>query len=159
VQADTMERAIKFFRGYIVPALRYAYAEVGGQLDGSVDVWLASHILAISDNEHVTLRELKHSARRRLDHLPPHQRDYLVLDAMLPLEAANWVQLVEEDRKKNSFKWAINPELKETYKDYRRQVLIIKQRMLDSITASVEKRVGEERPRRLVPGYDPEWEN
>ena len=159
VQADTMDRAIKFFRSYIVPALRYAYAEVGGQLDGSLDVWMASHILAICDREEVTLRELKHSARRRIEDLAPHQRDHTVLDAMLPLEAAGWVQLVDENRKNNSFTWAINPALKETYKDYRRQVLTIKQRMLDQIDASIEKARGKERPRRLVPGYNVEWDN
>ena len=160
VQGDTMQRAIKFFRGYIVPALRYAYAEVGGQLTGSIDVWLASHILAICDKEEVKLRELKHSARRKIGDLPGVQQDNLILDAMLPLEAAGWVSLGDENRRINSYTWVINPQLKETFRDYRRQVLTIRQRMLDTIDANVaDQRKEENRPRRLVPGYDVAWDN
>jgi hypothetical protein len=165
VPGRTMEMAVRFFQDFIVPSLRYAYGEVGNQLKGSLDVWMASHLLAIADKDQVTLRELKHSARRQMgDDLMPYQRDQLVIDAMIPLEACNWVKLLEDNRRANSYKWAINPQLKDTFAEYRKQALIIRQRRADKNQAIIAKhkaKRGEKwsQERTVVPGYNSEWDD
>jgi len=160
VSGDTMRRARAFWQDYIVPSLRYAYWEIGDALSESIDVWMASHIIAIATQDEVSLRDLKRSARRQLAQWPMHHHDSVIMDAMLPLEASNWVALVRDERRTKHTVWAINPGLAETFADYRKQVLKIKQRRLDEQREIAQKhRPGKEIPRRLVPGYREEWDN
>lgn len=158
VSADTMRRSIAFFRGYVVPALQYAYGEVGGQTAASMDTWLASHILYIADQATVSMRDLKRSAKRRLEKIRPEYHEGAILDAMLPLEACHWVVMVEENRRSSIYRWAINPELRNQFSDYRKQVIMIKQKRRDEMDRGFYAKTGEKPPRTLVPGYDPAWD-
>jgi hypothetical protein len=157
VSGETMYKAISFFRNYCLRALRYAYAEMGGVGTDSLEVWTAKHILAIAHNERVTLRDIKHSARRQLESFAKHTHVQVMLDSMVPLEDSNWIMLVDSDPRRNEYTWAINPGLKTAFADYRKQVLTIRQKRVDEIVASAERNYGHAK-RRLIPGYDPEWD-
>lgn len=158
VSEQTMRLAIRFFREYCLPALRYTYTEVAGDNDGTLDTWLMSHILATAHHESISLREIRRSARRQLEHVPGHAQRLMILDSMAMLEESGWVAQIEADPRIGQYTWMINPALKTTFADYRRQVLMIRQRVQDEITkASLDR--GKETQRRLLPGYDPSWDN
>ena len=134
----TVQRAIDFTQSYLIPALRYAYGEVGGQLVNALEVWLASHILGICDkDETVTLRDLKRSAKSQITHLSENQKDTAIIDGMMSLEACKWVMLLDEDRRRHVVKWAINPYLKDTFIEYREKVKNIKKKRLDEMTVQM----------------------
>jgi len=159
LSGETMRRARDFWQTYIVPSLRYAYWEIGDQSGSSFDVWLASHIIYIADHEKVSLRDLKRSGRRQLQDYPAHHHDSVVMDAMLALESCSWVSAPVVGRTSRSTTWFINPELRKTFADYRKQVAIIKQKRADEMREiAMRHRPGQEIPRRLVPGYKEEWD-
>lgn len=157
VSQDTMERAITIIKEYVVPSLRHTYGEVGGLAGENLDIWLAQHLLAITCdtryNKGVTLRELKHSARRRLEHLTSnYAKDQAMLDAMLTFENARWVALADSNSRTNTYTWLINPAIGDVFKDQRSQVVKIKQARYDDN----RRRTGNKTERYIVPGYDPD---
>lgn len=156
VSGDLMQRVIEIIRSYVIPALRYAFGEVGGLAESTLDSWMASHILALTADTRiggqVTLRDLKHSARRRIDDKPAHLRDQAVLESMQTLEACQWVALVDANPRTNHYVWQINPALADVFKEQRDNVIRVKQARYDENRAKTGNRAS----RRLVPGYDPE---
>jgi hypothetical protein len=152
VSGDLMRRVIGIIRGYVIPAIRHAFGEVGGLVDDSLDSWVASHILHNSSlSESLSLRDLKHSARRRLADMSSYQKDSMLIEAMTTLEQYNWVALVDVDPKRNQYNWAINPQLAETFKKQRETVIRIKQARLDENWMKTNKRS----ERKFVKDYDP----
>lgn len=153
VSEDLMKRVIELVKGYVIPALRYAFGEVGGLTDDTLDSWMASHILHhASISEELTLRDLKHSARRRLADITPFQKDQMVIEAMTTMESCNWVALVESDTRRNHWVWRINPQLASTFKEQREKVIRIKQARMDDNW----KKTGYKSERRVIADYDPD---
>lgn len=159
VSAETMRCAVKFYRTYALPALRYAYSEIGGVAVDTLDVWMASHILAICDSDYITLNKIKRSARRRIESFHPSIRSQIILDAVVPLEDAGWLAIVDSNPRTNEYTWAINPKLKEAFADYRRQILTIRQRRQDELRHVHSEARSMPIKRRLIPGYNPAWDN
>jgi hypothetical protein len=115
---------------------------------------MIQHIIGLSGiEEQVTLSELKRSAKRRITGLTPWQQNSAVRDAMGVLEASKWVILLEDIPAKNHVTWAINPNLADTFKEYRKRVIDIKQARLDENRA-IAARSGKYSKRRLVRGYE-----
>jgi hypothetical protein len=154
VQADIVHRVVSLVRGYIIPAYRYAFGEVGGAIEHDFDQWVIDYIVQISsDVQTITLRDLKKSARRPLEGKTDWQKEQTVMDAMLTLENAGWVVQVENELNKKRITWAINPSISEAFKDYRKHVLKAKQRHADYIYRYATAKGYE---RKIVRGYNPE---
>jgi len=154
VSADVVHRVVSLVRGYIIPAYRYAFGEVGGAIEHDFDQWVIDYIVQISsDAQTITLRDLKKSARRPLEGKTDWQKEQAVMDAMLTLENAGWVVQVENELNKKRVTWAINPSISEAFKDYRKEVLKAKQRHADYIYRYATAKGYE---RKIVKGYDPE---
>ena len=132
VNKDTAEMAIDFYKTYIMGTLEYAVDQIAGYGFESVEYWIVQHVLQFSDTGHMTLSNIKRSAKRQWT---KHQIDNdftknnIIRDTMATLEQANWVQLVKDSNK--SVEWAINPALPEQYKDFRNEVINAKQAKLD----------------------------
>ena len=153
VSADVVHRVVSLVRGYIIPAYRYAFGEVGGAIEHDFDQWVIDYIVQISsDVKTITLRDLKKSARRPLEGKTDWQKEQAVMDAMLTLENAGWVVQVENELNKKRVTWAINPSISEAFKDYRKEVLKAKQRHADYIYRYATAKGYE---RKIVKGYDP----
>jgi hypothetical protein len=80
----------------------------------------------------VTLNEVRRSARRPLEGVPLHAANQRVLDAMVPLENALWVARIDDDLRRGSVVWHVNPALATIHKDHREKVVRAKQRQLDA---------------------------
>jgi hypothetical protein len=153
VSADVVHRVVSLVRGYIIPAYRYAFGEVGGAIEHDFDQWVIDYIVQISsDVKTITLRDLKKSARRPLEGRTDWQKEQAVMDAMLTLENAGWVVQVENELNKKRVTWAINPSISEAFKDYRKEVLKAKQRHADYIYRYATAKGYE---RKIIKGYDP----
>ncbi len=153
VSEETAEKVIKLVKTFVVPSLRYVYGEVGGLSTDSLEYYLVEHIAHLSgDFQHVTLREIKRSARRRIEQMgiPESRIDHLIVESMGYLEAKGWVALVSQDRR--SVQWAINPAVAEQHADYRKQVIEARQRRRDYI----HEASGGVIPRLIVRGYEGE---
>jgi hypothetical protein len=153
VSKDTVDKVVKIVKSYVIPALRYAFGEVAGLMDDSIDTWVTHHIIHISgETQHITLSSIKRSARRKLEHLQEWQRDAAITDAMVVLEHNGWVTIVDDS--KRSTTWAINPSIAEAFKEYRVKVIKAKQRQKDQIIDCANA-TGRHTARSYVPGYDP----
>ena len=138
VSGDTMRRAVGVVRGYIVPALRYAYGEVGG-LD-SFPGWLADWILQHADEPRLRLWRLRSHAWRKAGPTEGVGRstiDRLICAAMLPLEEGGWVMRLDDGegthRWRSKAEWAVNPVLMRRFKAHRVALIRARERRLEEI--------------------------
>lgn len=156
VSADVVERVVDFIRCFVVPSYRHVYQVMGGAAEDSFEVWLTNFVIQQSGLEdHLTLRDIRRSARRQLEKVSQWEADRMVMDTMYSLEQCRWVTLIENDAGRRRVVWAINPELSTIYRDYRVQVLRAKQRRWDERIRGIERAKGIRMERRLVKGYDP----
>ena len=152
VSVDIVERVIKIVKSYIIPSFRYVLGEVAGLVDDSLDVWITDHIIHnAGEVDQLSLRDIKRSARRKLDDLSPWQAEDSVRTSMHMLEQCGWVYLAEDKGK--HVVWIINPSLKDTFKEYRNEVIRAKQRQLDSFIDSANAK-GKKTPRKFVKGFE-----
>jgi len=151
VSGDLMQRVVTFVQDYLVPSLRYLFDEVSDKQ--SLDAWFYGYVLQHSGlKETITLRDLRHAARRKLEQFSPYDKDRIIHDIMGLMEKSQWVQLVDHDARRNSFTWIINPQLAVVFKEQREMVIRVKQKRMDEL---IRKAKGPG-ARSFVPGYDPE---
>ena len=152
VSRDTMARAIDMVRTYVIPALRYCLAELGGVeiLEQWIQQWLLYHI---DNRQTVTLSEVKRAARRKLEkYTNIWMQDRAVIDAMGTLETARWVVRLDDGTREHlhQAEWAVNPKIKDAFTRQRTEIIVARQRAED------ERRRIAKLARRIVPGFDPE---
>lgn len=148
VSGDVTARVIEFAKSYLVPAYRHAY-DGGGE--STFDKWVLDWIVQNVDDKRVSLSELKRSARRQFPaNLNTWMQDQWILGAMSELEKVKYVVRLDDGQNEHRHiaEWAIDPRVKDIFKDYRRQVMEAKQRRHDEIYKLSTK------PRRFVKGYD-----
>lgn len=151
VTGDLMQRTVDIVKGYVVPSLRHLYDEISTQQQ--LDTWMFAYILHQAGlKDTITLRELKHAARRKLTDVSPTMADKQVMDSMVMVEQANWAVMTEADPRRNAYTWTINPQLLVMYKEQRDMVIQIKQARMDDIW----EQGGRRSERRFIPGYEPE---
>lgn len=133
VSADIAQRVILMVQSYIVPAYRYALAEMSGA--SNFDTWLRDYIIQHADESTITMAEIKRSARRQIEKVNVWQQDQMIYGAMYPLEQGKWVMRMDDGTKENQHhaQWAINPALAIEFKEHRKAVIEAKQRALDEI--------------------------
>jgi len=139
VTLDTMEKAIRFIKTYLIPSLRYTHEfDLGGA--ESFDMWIADHVVYHCEEQLMSLSELKHSARKQLKDMNTWQKDQAVLGAMYPLEQAKWVMRIDDGSKEHQHiaQWAINPQIKEVFKDHRQRVIRAKQALMDEVRSATK---------------------
>lgn len=131
VGVETVRKAVSFVQSYVLPALRYALGEVGGA--DAFDVWCADHIIHYCDKGTLTLSDIKRSARRQMEGRSAYVQDQMVLSAMSNLEAAGWVIRLDDGTREHQHfaEWALNDSLKIQFADYRKRVILAKQRIKD----------------------------
>lgn len=133
ISPETMQQVIDFTKSYVIPAIRYAFAEIGGMNKDTLEHWVMEHVVQMADKDEITLMEIKHSARRQLERITirsSHEAAEMIKDAMVSLELCEWVTLFSSTR--TNATWLINPLLKDVFKDKRDQVIAAKQARLDA---------------------------
>lgn len=78
----------------------------------SLEYWIADYITRMkSDNETITLAEIKKSAKSRVAGLNPWRCDEKIISAMNFLEAIYWVTRIDGGEREHQHiaKWRINP--------------------------------------------------
>lgn len=154
IPVQTTKNAVEVIKTFIVPSLRYAWGDMGGVVDESFNYWIMQHILALSGTtEQVTLRELKHSARKQLVNIPSWEKDARVSDAMIILEESKWVIQSPEQTRRDHVVWYINPQLKDVYAKQRKQVIDIRQKRLDD-NRKIALKGGKPIEKRFYPGFE-----
>lgn len=135
VSQETMDRAINATKNYIIPAYRYAYAEIANTEDKSFSVWMINHIVHYAEFTHtITMKDIRKSARRQLDsEMSPWKRDDKINDAMYYLEECNWAIRVEDNAVGSQATWVLNPRLATDFREYRKSMKSIKQRNFDRV--------------------------
>jgi hypothetical protein len=131
VSATTIAQAIGVVRDYVVPSLKYVHE--GGS--GGFDEWVGEYVIQYSDQQTLTLSQIKQSARRRLDGVNSWLADEMVMGAMWHLEQAGWVMRADDGTqlRRHHAMWAINPALQERFAPDRRRVIEAKARERDEI--------------------------
>lgn len=135
INGDVMRNAVALVKSYIVPALRYAFDDIG---QGAIDRWVAEYVLQNYDKyPQITLSDLKRSGRRQLEGVPQYAHDQAIMSAMVPLEQAKWaVRLDDGSQEYRRFaSWAINQDLGLRFKQRREEIIGAKQRRMDEIYA------------------------
>lgn len=137
VTENTAMRVIDFIRTYVIPALRFLLNGAADQ-DESFEEWIINHIVQLSGEvQTVTLRDLKRSSKNRIKTLTKkgmysnYEVDVAIRDAMYGLEQCGYVILVDEDARRNSYTWSVNPHIATMFHDYRKQRIIAHQKVLD----------------------------
>ena len=156
VSADTLQRAIRLMREYIIPAWRYLIGEMtgGATFDRWVSQWLLYH--AGDGRLNVTLSDIKRGARRVMERVSnPVLQDRMILDAMATLEESGWVIRTDDRTQEHRHRadWAINPRLSQAFPTKRKEIIKARQFQED------ERRRIAGIDRRIVPGYLSEWDN
>ncbi len=151
VSAETVKTTINMVKYFVVPSIRHAFGEVGGLTADSLEHWVMEHIIQLSSEvQHITLSELRRSAKRRpeIADQPTWKADQAIKDAMMMLEDAQWVTITKNETR--STQWAINPSIATVYPDRRKSIIDAKQRRADlrCQIAGV--------PRQLVRGFQPD---
>jgi hypothetical protein len=156
VSADTVTKCVEITKTYIIPALRYTYADIGGVVDKGLDQWLIEYMVRVAgEQDTITMRDVKRAARARLAGMTLQEQDATVRDSMDMLEREGWVVMIEDNRKTTM--WAINPTVKTSDQAYRKRVIQAKQRQMDESRAIVLA-AGKYMDRRFVRGYTPDMD-
>ena len=149
VGIETVRQAITLAKSYIIPTLRYTY---NGELAGtdSFDEWVKDHIIQYSDQQSITLSDIRRNARRQIEKMPKQVQIDAILSAMQPLETAKWVARVDDGSKESQGRaqWAINPGLAQQFAEHRRSVIEAKQRIMDHVYRDATKK------KPIVYGYE-----
>jgi hypothetical protein len=138
ITADTMRQAVAAMQQFIVPCIRYAFDEIAGLKD-DFETWVTEYIIQQATvKETVTLSEIRRSARRQVEDVPPWQTDERIKIVMMDLEKLEFVKLLSDGK---SPLWTINPQLATVYKDYRDAVIAAKLEIVEEIkrTSSPDK--------------------
>jgi hypothetical protein len=136
VAANTVANVVQLVKSYIVPAMRYAYGEIAGIDNGSMDHWVIQQIIHMSgDASTVTLSELRRSARRQVEKHTHQAVDIMLQESMELLEGAGWVSKVKQDNR--SVQWAINPVVASQNESYKHEVRAARARIRDHIVSSI----------------------
>lgn len=156
VSADTLQRAIRLMREYIIPAWRYLIGEMTG--GSTFERWVAQWVLyhAGDGRLSVSLSEVKRGARRIMERVSnPVLQDRMVLDAMATLEESGWAIRTDDRTQEHRHRaeWAINPRLAQAFPNHRKEITRARQFQED------ERRRIAGIERRIVPGYDPSWDD
>lgn len=156
VSADTLRRAIRLMREYIVPAWRYLIGEMTG--GATFDRWLSQWVLyhAGDGRLSVSLSDVKRGARRHMDRISnPTVQDRIVFDAMATLEESGWVIRTDDRTQEHRHRadWAINPRLAQAFPDQRKEITRARQFQED------ERRRIAGIERKIIPGYDLSWDS
>ena len=151
VSKDTMARAIEMIRSYVIPALRYTLAELGGM--ETMEQWVQNWILYHLDGKTtLTLSEIKRGARRRMEkYTNIWLQDRVIIGAMETLEGARWVMRLDDGSREHlhQAEWAVNPSLMEQFQKQRTEIIVARQRAED------ERRRIAKIERKIVKGFDP----
>lgn len=133
VDVNLVHKVVDLVRTYLIPAYRYALGEVGGV--DSYDQWVADWIIQHYDQQSVTLSDIKRGARRPLEGKNIWLQDQMTLNAMHNLELAGWVIRTDDGtgEHKHHAHWSINPDLGARFADYRKKVILAKQRLKNKI--------------------------
>ena len=152
VSKDTMARAIEMVRTYVIPALRYTLAELGGL--ETMEQWVQNWILYHLDGKTtLTLSEIKRGARRRMEKYNNiWLQDRVIIGAMETLEGARWVIRLDDGSREHlhQAEWAVNPALMGRFAKQRTEIIVARQRAED------ERRRIAKIERKFVKGFDPE---
>jgi len=156
VSADTVTKCCEVTKSYIIPALRYTYADIGGVADKGLDNWMIEYLVRIAgDQDILTMRDIKRASKRRTDGMTMMEQESQIRDTMALMEKEGWVVMVEDNKRSTS--WAINPTVKTLDSEYRTCVIKAKQRQADERRAIVI-RAGSHTPRTFVKGYTPDMD-
>jgi hypothetical protein len=147
-----MARSIEMIRTYVIPALRYTLAELGGM--ETMEQWIQNWILYHLDGATTfTLSEIKRAARRRMERFQNiWLQDRVIIGAMQTLEGARWVARLDDGSREHlhQAEWAVNPALINQFAKQRTEIIVARQRAED------ERRRIAGIERRIVKGFDPE---
>ena len=155
----TLHQAIRFYREYLNPALRYCYMELGRDDEQSFEIWLATYILSMpSDLTEIGVRDLKRICRHRFGHLKnrPQEMDRMLQDAMMHLEAAQWVAPIET-KGIHPNRWAVNPHLFDVLSNYRQQAIVLRRKLQEQFETSIEDYKEKKKAGETIPGFREEW--
>jgi hypothetical protein len=129
VNADIVTRVVDVVKTLIIPSYLYVFNETSGATSENLKVWLTEHILIQSlNNSTTTLRDIKRSSFRLFNKIgvtKDYEKSELILDAMLELDAHNWVTLVSETR--TTAVWSINSKLPTMFQKQRDELVLRKQ--------------------------------
>lgn len=137
----TMKQTIAAMKGFFIPSLRYAFAEIAGERDPFAE-WIVDHIIQLSSvRDTVTLSEIKRSSRRQHDKRTPLQLDIDVRNVMLDITEYQYVTCIDDIDMKNPT-WAINPNLALSFKEKRESIIKARQAVADSFEREGVARYG-----------------
>ncbi len=129
-------RAIRVMQDYIIPSLRHTLGEIGGAT--ALDLWVTDYIIQRSDDPSITMATIRQAATSILKNVETRKGDQMILSSMHVLEQSKWVGRADDgDREQRGVAvWYINPSLKDSFREYREEVIRARQRIRDKIWQS-----------------------
>lgn len=128
VSPDTMDRAIRFVKEYVVRSFHFNYEDRSEQKH---ETWIAEHILVCAPSGEITCSEIKRSGRHRFNDISDWQTTQIIETTMAELEKVGWVVTTVENRKTHA--WAINPSLINLWRDHRDTIVEAKRKIAEMI--------------------------
>lgn len=132
VSAELAQRTIDFIKIFVIPSLRYVFAEVGNGVN--LDRWIAEYVIQHADEQTLTMGTIRSAARRQLEKYVEYSHNAHIFSAMHVLEQAKWVIRIDDGSKEQfgRAEWAINPNLLTMFAEYRDKIINAKRRIADS---------------------------
>ena len=141
VTGTTMKQATNCMKQFIVPSIKYSFAEVA-RVGATLSEWITEHIIQLAGvKESVTLADLKRSARRQTEEFTTIEAELEIRYVMADLEDAGYVLQIDSGNIR-SIAWAINPAIANQFKEYRETVVKARQDTIDIFNEYCEKKTG-----------------
>ena len=123
VSGDLMRRVIRFAKGYVVPAYRYAFAGSTGER-ATFQEWLGDYIALRVEKVTLTMSDIKNAYSKNWVNMNVWAQDQLILASMVMFEEAGWVKRTDDRTQefRHIAEWAINPAILTEFNDHRTQV-------------------------------------
>ena len=139
---QTMQNAIHFIKGYLIPAYKFTLGDTGGLTVNTMNHRVMEYVLEHAEKVEMTVHDVKMGLRRYTEDIPLMQRNLLVHDAMAMLQDMGWVTCLNDHYTKGS--WLINDKVKTIFKDRRISLIRARQRLKDIFAEYAEKELGRE---------------
>ena len=124
---QTIQNAVKFVKGYVIPIYRFTLGDDGGFGDGALHQKAIEWVLYHSERTDFGIADIRKGLRRWLEDVPLHQRHAAIHDAVANLESMGWVTIINDHYTRAS--WAIHPGVKTVFADHRKELIRAKQRL------------------------------
>lgn len=130
VTRDTLTKAINFFETYVLKSLRVMFDSSIGE--DSLNVTVMNYVINHSDKKIIRVADIKRNHHRKFVKFDKREVYEMILITLEDLVTKNWLYRVDDDLRADYAKFAVNPDLINSFRQYRAKLAEARQNDLHS---------------------------